>query len=97
MKGFSVDLQFGNLLQLGRVCGLEGRSYCEALFVIQVRTEQGQDEAPLVGRGNGQRGEDERGRQRAAGLDRAYLRGEEALRVRSPEPAWEMGVLLSLR
>lgn len=72
MKGFSVDLQFGNLLQLGRVCGLEGGSYCEALYVIQVRTEQGRDEAPLVGRGNGQRGEDERGRQRAAGLDRAY-------------------------
>lgn len=56
MKGFSVDLQFGNLWQVCRVCGLEGGSYWEALYVIQVRNEQGQDEAPLVGRGNGQRG-----------------------------------------
>lgn len=89
MKGFSVDLQFGNPL-----AGLQGvwagrRTLLGGLYVIQVRNEQGQDEAPLVGRGNGWRARDERGRPR-------ILRGREALRVRSPESAWEVGVLLSL-
>lgn len=46
MKGFPVDLQFGNLwLRFAECVGWKG-SYWETLYVIQVRNEQGRDEAP---------------------------------------------------
>lgn len=53
----------------------------------------------LMGRGNGQTGgggclTDER---EGGEPGPCILRGKEAFRVRSPESAWEMGVLPSLR
>lgn len=91
MKGFLVDLQFGKSL-----AGLPGvwagrRKLRGGLYVIQVRNEAGWDEALLMGSGNRQRGNRQRGEAESWKPGPCILRGKEALRVRSPEVAWEMG------
>lgn len=69
------------------------------LYVIQVRNEPGWDEALVDGKRKrtdwgGVCLTDER---EGGEPGPCILRGKEAFRVRSPESAWEMGVLPSLR